>query len=221
MEIFAKRKGQEILVAEYIGTGSTESQFGEVGTLSNWISDTVRLLDEVVGSDGRAVLVGAGIGAWIMLHVAIQRPNTVVGLVGVNSSVDFTHDLILPSMSESQVETLNKEKVIDMDWGFRQYKIGKALLDDAKQWLLLQDGPNSIDVTCPVRLIQGLDDEEIPPPRALKLVEALKSDDVLLSFVKHGDHVMENPSDLKRMWEAVTDIVDNYYEYDLTSPASG
>lgn len=220
LEIFAKRKGQAILVEEYLGIGRSEGDFGTEGTLSRWISDTVRLIDTVVG-DGPVVLVGAGVGGWIMLHVAMQRSRNVVGLVGLNASVDFTEDLLVPSMSDAQRVKLETEGMIDMQWGFRTYPIGKALLADAKKWLVLRDGPNSLDIQCPVRLLQGLSDEEIPPPRALKLVEALKSDDVILSLVKYGDHVMESDDDFKRMWEAICDVSEKYFEYDLTSPASG
>lgn len=58
LEIFAKRKGQAILVGEYSGTGSTSGDFGTDGTLSRWISDTNRLIDEIVGPDGKVILVG-------------------------------------------------------------------------------------------------------------------------------------------------------------------
>lgn len=221
LEIFAKRRGQAVLVEEYRHTGKSQGDFGTKGTLSQWISDTVQLIDQVVGKDGKVVLVGAGVGGWIMLHVAMQRSNNVVGLVGLNTSVDFTHDLILPSMSAESLDELETTGVTNMLWGFRNYIIGKALLADAEKWLLLRRGANSIDVRCPVRLIQGLADEEIPPPRALKLVEALMSNDVVLSLVKGGDHVLEDDEDHKRMWDAICEVSDKYYEYDLTSPASG
>ncbi len=151
----------------------------------------------------------------------MQRPRNVVGLVGINASVDFTEDLLVPSMSDAQRQKLETEGMIEMQWGFRTYPIGKALLADAKKWLVLRDGPNSLDIQCPVRLLQGLSDEEIPPPRALKLVEALKSDDVILSLIKYGDHVLESDDDFKRMWDAICDVSEKYFEYDLTSPGSG
>lgn len=219
LEIFAKQKGQAILVEEYSGIGSSEGDFGTQGTLSRWISDTVRLIDIVVGN-GPVVLVGAGIGGWIMLHVAMQCRN-VVGLVGINASVDFTDDLILPSMSDEQKQELDAKGTIEMQWGFRTYRIGKALIADARKWLVLRGGRNSLSIDCPVRLIQGLSDEEIPPPRVLKLVEALRSDDVILSFIKYGDHVLEGEDDYKRMWEAICDVSAKHFEYDLTSPGSG
>lgn len=141
--------------------------------------------------------------------------------MGMNVSLDFTEDLIVPNMTDDQKKELEEKGIVDMKWGFRNYLIGKALIEDAKKWLCLRDGPNSIDITCPVRLIQGLADEEIPTSLSLKLVEALKSDDVELAFVKGGDHVLEGDQDFKRMWQAVCDVTSLHYEYDLTSPASG
>lgn len=220
LEIFAKRKGQAILVEEYLGIGRSGGDFGKEGTLSRWISDTVHLIDTVVG-DGPVVLVGAGVGGWIMLHVAQQRPRNVVGMVGINASVDFTEDLIAPAMTDEQRAQLERDAVIDMQWGFRTYPIGKALLADARKWLVLRDGPNSLNIQCPVRLIQGLSDEEIPPSRALKLVEALQSDDVTLSLIKYGDHVLESDDDYKRMWDAICEVSEKYFDFDLTSPGSG
>lgn len=220
LEIFAKRKGQAIIVEEYLGVGRSGGDFIKDGTLSRWISDSIRVIDELVG-DRPVVLVGAGIGGWIMLHVAMQRPKNVVGLVGLNVSADFTEDLLLPNMSKEQRKEIETAGFIDLPWGFRSYPIGKAMLEDARKWLVLRGGPASLDINCPVRLLQGLSDEEIPSERALKLVDVIRSDDVVLSFVKFGDHGLESDDDFGRMWDAVCDVSDKYYDYDLTSPSSG
>lgn len=217
LKIFAKRRGQSLLIEEYIGTGAG-GDFEKVGTLSQWIQDTIALIDRV---PNKVVLCGAGVGGWIMLHVAMQRPDKVVGLVGVNPSVDFTHDLIKPSLTGVQKAQMEKEGSIVINWGFRQYPISTALLKDAEKWLVLRKGSESLDISCPVRLLQGLNDEEIPSERILKLVDAIKSDDCIVSFVKFGDHFMEDEADMRRMWNAICEITEDYYEFDLTSPGSG
>lgn len=219
LEIFAKRKGQAILVEEYIGSGKSDGDFVSDGTLSRWISQSVKLIDEVV--QDKVVLVGAGVGGWIMLHVAMMRPDKVVGLVGLNPSIDFTEDLIRPNLTDEQRTAIEQDGSVDMQWGYTNYTISKALLEDAKQWLVLRGGQGSLDINCPIRLLQGLHDEELPPRRILDLAEKVKSDDCVVSFVKFGDHTMEDEEDLKRMWEAVCEVSDKYFEYDLTSPSSG
>ena len=219
LEIFAKRKGQAIIVEEYLGIGASEGDFATDGTLSRWISDTLRIIDQV--AEGKVVLVGAGVGGWIMLHLAIQRPDRVVGLVGINPSLDFTEDLLRPSLTEQQKDTIEKEGIVQLPWGYHNYALSKALLEDAKKWLVLRGGTNSLNIKCPIRMLQGLSDEEVPPRRILDLVDAVVTDDVVVSFVKGGDHFLEEEEDFARMWHAVCDVSDKYYEYDLTSPGSG
>lgn len=220
MEIFSKREGRAILVEDYLGIGRSEGDFLTEGTISRWVRDTVALLDRVL-EDEKVVLVGAGIGGWIMLHVAVRLPHRVVGLVGINPSLDFTEDLLVPSLTEEQKEELEKSGSVNMEWGYRTYPISKALIEDAKRWLVFKEEFGDLDIECPVRLLQGMNDEEIPPERTLKLVKRIRSDDVVLQFIKYGDHMMETEDDLQRMWDAVQELAGKHYEYDLTSPGSG
>ncbi|KAI0558416.1 Alpha/beta hydrolase [Gracilaria domingensis] len=219
LEIFAKRKGQAIFAEEYLGTGKSEGDFVTDGTLSRWINDSLRLLDEVI--PGKVLLVGAGVGGWIMLHLAMLRPDKVIGLVGMNPSVDFTEDLIKPNLSEEQQRSIENEGFVNMNWGFRNYPISKALLEDAQKWLVLRGGADSLDITCPVRILQGLSDEELPPKRMLDLVDKIKSEDCVLSYIKYGDHNLEEEEDFVRMWDAVCELSEMHYEYDLTTTSSG
>lgn len=217
----AKRAGYAFLTADYFGTGRSDGNFVEGGTLSRWIHDTVALIDAVIG-DRPVILVGSGIGGWIMLHVAQMRKN-VVGLVGASVSVDFTEDLVRPGLSDDQVKEMETEGFVDLPWGETSYPISRTLLDDAKQYLCLRGGTDSLPIDRPVRFIHGLEDEEVPDgvSRVLKLVDVLASDDVVASFVKEGDHVLEEEADFRRLWRAVANVADCWYEYDLTSPSSG
>lgn len=156
-----------------------------------------------------------------MLHVAMRRPKRVIGLVGMNPSVDFTHDLVGPALTSEQKETIDRDGVVDICWGYTNYPISKSLMEDAEKWLVLRGGEGSLPIKCPVRFFQGLADEEIPPNRILKLVETVESDDCIVSFIKSGDHFLEDESDMRRLTEAICEIGDNFYEYDLTSPGSG
>lgn len=217
IKIFAERQRQGFLVMDYRGIGRSEGDFVKC-CLSDWIADTLRIIDEVI--DGPVVLVGAGIGGWIGLHVARLRPKFVCGLVGINADPDFTEDLLLPSLTEEQKKIIEDTGVLDLPWGYRSYPISKKLIDDARErWLIMNKGPGSVDVNCPVRLIQGMADEEIPPERALKVISLVKSDDASCTFVKNGDHTLENDDDFRRIWEAVSDVSSKFFEYDLSTSA--
>lgn len=131
----------------------------EEGTLSLWILQAVGLLGEIAG-EKQVVLCGEGIGGWIMLHAAQMMPN-VVGLVGVNASVDFTEDLIVPRLSEAQKKEIAEKGFLDLLWGQTSYPIGRALLEDARRWLVLRAGVGSLAVERSVRLLQGIEDEKV------------------------------------------------------------
>jgi pimeloyl-ACP methyl ester carboxylesterase len=219
LEIASRRAGLGFLVFDYYGTGASEGDFVKKGTLSLWIAQAVGIVKAVAG-DRPVVVCGAGIGGWIMLHVA-QAMRNVIGLVGVNASVDFTEDLIVPGLGEDQRKEIEETGFVDLPWGETSYPIGGALLKDARKWLCLRGGEGSVAVERPVRLLQGLEDEEVPASRVLKLVDALASDDVVVSFIKGGDHVLDQPEDFVKMWNAVLEITSSFYEYDLTSPGSG
>ncbi|GAB0493336.1 hypothetical protein MMPV_004616 [Pyropia vietnamensis] len=220
LEIFCKRRAQPFLVQEYSGVGRSEGSFAE-GTLTRWMGECVAILDAVIPPGGKAVLVGSGIGGWMALHVAQMRPDIVVGLVGVSADPDFTEDLLRPALTAAQKETLETDGQLVLQWGFRDYVLSKALMEDAKKWCVMGGGDASLDVRVPVRLIHGLADEEVPPERALLLARVLASDDVSVRLIKGGDHTLETDADFGMMWGAVCEICDAYFEYDLRSPMSG
>jgi pimeloyl-ACP methyl ester carboxylesterase len=139
----------------------------EEGTLSLWILQEVGIVGEIAG-DKPVVLCGSGIGGCIMLHVAQMMPN-VVGLVGVNASVDFTEDLIVPRLSEAQKKEIAEKGFLDLLWGQMSYPIGRALLEDARRWLVLRGGVGSLAVERPVRLLQGIEDEKVVDIRRITI----------------------------------------------------
>lgn len=93
--------------------------------------------------------------------------------------------------------------------------------EDDEKWLVLRGGTNPLDLSCPIRLLQGLSEEEIPTDRILKLVDAAKSNDCILSLVKLGHHLLEDESDMRCTWEYICEFSSEYFEYDLTSPGIG
>ena len=56
-----------------------------------------------------------------------------------------------------------------------------------------------IETGCPVHILQGMQDPDVPYSHALKLVEHLPADDVVLTLVRDGDHRLSRPQDIERM----------------------
>ena len=115
------------------------------------------------------------------------------------------------------------EGVATITWGNENYPISRNLIEDGRQNLLLSGGPSSLPIYCPVRLIHGLMDEEVPYKLALQLSENCKSTDSTMVLLKGSTHSMESEKDMKTMRSMIIEVMDAYKEggYDLRSPGSG
>jgi pimeloyl-ACP methyl ester carboxylesterase len=221
LEVYCRNTGQGMICADYAGTGRSSGVFTEVGTLSLWTCHAEALLDKVLGACGRVLLVGEGVGGWIALLLAMRRPERVCGIVGMAADPDFTEDLVWPRMSPEQQRQVMEQGSIMWKHGFQEYPISRVLIEDARSKLLLRGEPGSLPIDVPVRLIHGMNDEEVPPERSILLAQKLRSRDVTITLVKSGDHALERQDDFRRLNDTITELCSKYFEYDLRSPQSG
>jgi pimeloyl-ACP methyl ester carboxylesterase len=198
---WANGKGRAMLRLDYAGCGSSEGRFAD-GTLASWRDDVVVLMDAL--TSGPVVLVGSSMGGWLALLVALARRERVAGIVGVAAAPDFT------------------------EWGFTD--ADKALLATAGrieeptpysdapyvttldfwrsgQGLRLLDGEIAID--CPVRLLQGQADPDVPWEIALRTGARLRSSDVQTLLVKDGDHRLSRDSDIALLIRTVAALLES------------
>ncbi|MGJ3260465.1 MAG: alpha/beta hydrolase [Rhodospirillales bacterium] len=206
LEAFCTAKGHAFTRFDYYGHGESSGAF-EDGTIGRWADDAVHVLDTV--TEGPQVLVGSSMGGWIMLLAALARPDRVAGLVGIAAAPDFTRDLIPPALTPDQLEQLDEQGYCDIPNCYddqEPYRIRKSLLDEGDNHLLL-NGEIALDV--PVRLIQGIEDEDVPWQTALRIMERVKSRDVEIQFVKTGDHRLSEPHDLDRLTRTVGNMLEN------------
>ncbi len=187
---FAAGLGVATLRLDYSGHGASGGQF-VYGTIGGWTADALCLIDRL--TEGPLVLVGSSMGGWIALLVARARPDRVAALVGIAAAPDFT-EAIWAGLSQAARGTLRREGMLRRasQYGGEQV-ITLGLIEDGRAHLLL-GAP--IPITCPVRLLQGLADPDVPWRTALRLAEALESDDVRVHLVKDGDHRLSRPQDL-------------------------
>jgi len=218
LQSWCKRNNYGYFVADYYGCGDSGGEFKD-GCISRWVADTQLLLRDVIKTP--VILVGSGVGGWVAIQLAKAAGKTVQGIVGVAADPDFTTDIVLPSLPIETIDRIQTEGSAKITWGNAQYELSKVFCDDAEKNLLLKGGKDSIDVTCPVRLVQGLGDEEIPSDRALTLCDALKTSDVIVTYAKFGTHVMDEDEDTRIITNQIADLASKYFEYDLKSPSSG
>jgi len=198
----ARDRGQAFVRFDYRGHGADAPRFAR-HTVGDWIEDAIEVLDRL--TQGPQILVGSSMGGWIMQHVALARPDRIAGLVGIASASDFTERLIWPNLPEASRTRLATEGRITVPslYDPAGYVITAKLIEEGRRHLLL---PGPIPINCPVRLLHGTKDTDVPWPLTVELAEALASTDVVVALIKDGDHRLSAPAQLARIAAAVAEL---------------
>lgn len=202
LEAFCRERGQAYIRFDYSGHGQSSGKFTD-GTIGAWKDDALAVVDQL--TEGPLVLVGSSMGGWIGLLVALDRKDRVQAYVGLAAAPDFTRELCWNQYSDEIKATLKKDGVYyeACDYGDDPYAITMKLIEEGDQHLLLG---KPIELNCPVRLIQGMKDPDVPYKTAERIAENLTSEDVVITYVKNGDHRLSGDDDLKRLCRTVKEI---------------
>jgi pimeloyl-ACP methyl ester carboxylesterase len=205
LEAFCVARGQAYVRFDYQGHGISSGRF-EDGSIGRWVGDAVAVLDRL--TEGPQILVGSSMGGWLMQRAALARPARVAGLVGIATATDFTEELIWPSLDEAARRRLMAEGrvAVPSDYAAAGYTITRTLIEDGRRHLLFGTAP--IPITCPVRLLHGTADRDVPWQLSTRLADALAATDVVVTLIKGGDHRLSTPSDLARIAAAVAELTD-------------
>ncbi len=203
LEDHCRERGLGFVRFDYLGHGQSSGSFAE-GTIGRWAEDAVAVLDEV--TEGPQILVGSSMGGWIMLLAALARIERIAGLIGIAAAPDFTEDLMWAEFSpEMREEVMSKGRFErPSDYGDEPYIITRELIEEGRKNLLLRE---AIPIRCPVRLLQGMRDEDVPWKAALRLADALESEEVEVTLVKKGDHRLSEPEDLARLTRSLDEML--------------
>ena len=195
LDAWAEAEGHAMLRFDYAGCGLSGGDFS-TQTLHGWRGDALAMIDDVV--EGPVVLVGSSMGGWLMLLVALARPDRVRGLVGIAAAPDFTSW----GFSAEQKQIILSEGRLEepSPYGEQPYVTTRAFWESAEA-LRLMFGPLELD--CPTRLLHGLEDTDVPWEWSLEILKRLRSADVQLSVVKDGDHRLSRDSDLALLTSTV------------------
>jgi len=184
----AVREGRACLLFDYSGCGESEGAFEEA-TLESWRDDALAVIDAL--TTGPLVLVGSSMGGWLMLLVALQRPDRIAGLVGIAAAPDFTEW----GFSAEQKATLQREGRIEEQtpYGPDPVVTTRAFWQSGEANRMLDD---DIAIDCPVRLLHGQSDADVPFEISLRLADRLCSADIQTILVKDGDHRLSRETDI-------------------------
>jgi pimeloyl-ACP methyl ester carboxylesterase len=198
-------RGQAMLRFDYSGHGASGGRF-EDGTIGRWSQDALAAIDAL--TEGRLVLVGSSMGGWIALLAALARPDRVAALVGIAAAPDFTEALLWNAMTFEERATLMSEGVLRVPSQYGDpYPVTRALIEDGRNHLLLN---TAIALDCPVRLLHGQRDTEVPWEMALRIAEQITGGNVELTLVKDGEHRLSRPGDLALLGRTVAALLDEH-----------
>ena len=196
---WAEREGRAYLRFDYRGHGASSGRFEE-GCISDWASDAAAALTHL--TEGKQILVGSSMGGWIALLLARQHPERIAGLVGIAAAPDFTEDGLWTRLSEDQQREVMEAGQIAMpsEYSDDPYIYTRRLIEDGRQNLLLRA---RLPITCPVRLLHGTADVDVPMEVALRLLDRLEGPDTRLTLVKDADHRFSGARELAMITAAI------------------
>ncbi|PZQ60012.1 MAG: alpha/beta hydrolase [Phenylobacterium zucineum] len=196
---WAAANGRAYVRFDYFGHGASTGDFAD-GTITRWRDDAVAVLNELTAGD--LVLVGSSMGGWIACLAALAAPKRVKAMVLIAPAPDFTEKLMTPEIPPEGHAALAADGVWmrPSEYG-DAYPITRALLEDGARWSILDGEP--IPIAAPVHILQGGEDPDVPWRHALELAHALKSQDLVFTLIKDGDHRLSRPQDIARLIAAV------------------
>jgi pimeloyl-ACP methyl ester carboxylesterase len=208
LDQWAGAQGRACLRFDYSGHGESGGRFAD-GTISRWLEESLAVFD--ARCEGPQIVVGSSMGGWLALLLArelrrVPRPKAALaGLILIAPAVDFTEALMwqrFPEEIKRKIETTGAWKR-PSQYSEQPYLITKGLIEDGRRHLLLG---GLIETGCPVRILQGVQDPDVPWDHAVELVSRLAQDDVVLTLVKDGDHRLSRPEDIERLLAAVAEL---------------
>jgi pimeloyl-ACP methyl ester carboxylesterase len=206
LDSWAAEHGRACVRFDYSGHGESGGQFAE-GTIGRWLEDSVAVFTRFCR--GPQVVVGSSMGGWISLLLArelARRPReaTLAGLVLIAPAPDFTEELMWKGFSPAIRKEIETKGVWQRPSQYGDpYPITKALIEEGRNHLLLG---SAINVGCPVRILQGAQDPDVPWQHAFALAHRLPAEDVVLTMIQDGDHRLSRPQDIARILAAVAEM---------------
>lgn len=206
LDAWATEHGRACVRFDYSGHGESGGRFID-GTIGRWLEESVAVFSQFC--DGPQIVVGSSMGGWMALLLARELANRpgnagLAGLVLIAPAPDFTEELMWKGFSPDIRRQIETEGVWmrPSEYG-DPYPIAKGLIEEGRNHLLLG---GAITVGCPVRILQGAQDPDVPWKHAFALAHRLPADDVVLTMIQDGDHRLSRPQDIARILAAVAEM---------------
>jgi pimeloyl-ACP methyl ester carboxylesterase len=217
LDSWASRRRRAIVRFDYSGHGESCGAFTE-GTIGRWLEESIAVFGAC--RSGPQILVGSSMGAWIALLLARElgwrhrsgfetgperESPSIAGMVLIAPAIDFTEELMWSRMAPEARRTIEETGVWERPSAYSEapYLITRGLIEEGRSHLLLG---GMIETGFPVRILQGVQDPDVPWEHAVELTSRFARDDVVLTLVKDGDHRLSRPQDIERLIAAVEEF---------------
>lgn len=207
LDAWAEENGRTCVRFDYSGHGESGGDFKD-GTIGRWLEESIAVYTRF--ASGPQVVIGSSMGGWIALLLArslAKRKGVapIAGMVLIAPAVDFTEELMWKQFPPAIKKDI-QEKGFWMrpsEYSEEGYPITKGLIEEGRSHLMLG---GLIETGCPVHILQGVQDPDVPWRHAQELVSRLSRDDVVLTLIKDGDHRLSRPEDIERLIAAVKEF---------------
>lgn len=207
LEEFCAKHHYNFIRFDYLGHGESSGAFTD-GTISIWKDNALTIIDQI--TEGDILLVGSSLGGWVGTLATIERPERIKAFIGIAAAPDFTKGLMWDQFSDDIKHQLHTAGVYEMPSEYDDgcaYPITLKLIEDGNQNLVL--GPEELPITCPVRLIHGMVDSDVPFDLSIRLAQKIASTNTTVTLVKDGDHRMSHESTLNLIGTQIKELMNH------------
>jgi pimeloyl-ACP methyl ester carboxylesterase len=200
---WAQARSVPYLRFDYSGHGQSSGSFEEFN-IGDWLTESATCFDRL--TEGPQVVIGSSMGGWIALllarHLAQRgQSDRLRALVLIAPAWDMTEELMWKQFSAEARATVERDGVFHRPSEYGEpYAITRALIEEGRNHLI---GGTGFDPGCPVRILQGLRDPDVPWEHALRLVDLLGGEDVRLTLIKDAEHRLSREQDLNLLFSAI------------------
>jgi pimeloyl-ACP methyl ester carboxylesterase len=192
----ARETQRPCLRFDYSGHGASTGAFTE-GTISGWLDQSLQMFRR--HAQGPRIIVGSSMGGWLamLLHRTLgAEAIRVKGLVLIAPAADMTTALMWDTFTPEARNAIENEGLWlrPSAYGDGPYPNTRKLIEDGRKHLLLG---NRLTVDCPVRILQGAADIDVPPAHGMRIFEAIAGEDVMLTLIQGGGHRLSTARDIE------------------------
>ena len=207
LEDHCKKNDYNFIRFNNFGHGSSSGDFSDQ-IISDWLEGLNLVIDEL--SHSPVILVGSSMGAWITMLTAKNRPSDILGMIGISSAPDFSEELIWNKLTDEQKQIMESTGICDVKGTDKDcsytYPISFDLIKDGRKHLLLNK--DKINIKCPVHLLHGIQDIDVPPSISKRIFTKIDHDDITLKLIKDGNHSLSRKQDLKVICNSLDEMID-------------